>query len=139
MAPVSSKEFPDIRTTIECRFTLKLVRVMIITYSQMYRTDKSTRNIVQSFRLVWLNDWAFVYELNGSRFESRYCHLLFCMLFNEWYKYGINQDQKNLFHKGLLDIVKGWSTNIYLKTLNFSHVFWRIILEKCLIKASDFT
>ena len=71
--------------------------------------------------LDWLNGLVSFDELGG------------------WYKYGINQDQKNLFHKGLVDIVKGWSTNIYLKTLNFSHVFWRIILEKCLIKASDFT
>ena len=23
---------------------------------------------------VWLNDWVFVYELNGSGFESRCCH-----------------------------------------------------------------
>ena len=33
MAPVSSKEFLDIQATIECRFTLKLVRDLIITYS----------------------------------------------------------------------------------------------------------
>ena len=33
MAPVSSKEFLDIQATTECRFTLKLVRDMIRTYS----------------------------------------------------------------------------------------------------------
>ena len=32
-APVSSKEFLDIRATIECRFTLKRVRDMTRTYS----------------------------------------------------------------------------------------------------------
>ena len=33
MALVSSKEFLDIQTTIECGFTLKRVRDTIITYS----------------------------------------------------------------------------------------------------------
>ena len=35
---VSSKEFLDIQATIESRFTLKVIRDMIITYSQ----DEST-------------------------------------------------------------------------------------------------
>ena len=39
-APASSKEFLDIQATIECRFTLKRVRDMTRTYSQMYHTDK---------------------------------------------------------------------------------------------------
>ena len=39
-APVSSKEFLDIQTTIECGFTLKRVRDMTRVYSQMHRTDK---------------------------------------------------------------------------------------------------
>ena len=34
-APASSKEFLDIQATIECGFTLKRVRDMIKTYSQM--------------------------------------------------------------------------------------------------------
>ena len=33
-APALSKEFLDIQATIECGFTLKLVRDMMITYSQ---------------------------------------------------------------------------------------------------------
>ena len=32
---VSSKEFPDIQVSTECRFTLKRARDMIITYSQL--------------------------------------------------------------------------------------------------------
>ena len=32
IVPVSSKEFLDIQATIKCRFTLKSVRDMIITY-----------------------------------------------------------------------------------------------------------
>ena len=34
MAPVSSKDFLGIQATIECRFTLKLIRDIIITYSE---------------------------------------------------------------------------------------------------------
>ena len=34
IAPVPSKEFFDIQATVECRFTLRRVRDMIITYSQ---------------------------------------------------------------------------------------------------------
>ena len=39
-APASSKEFLDIQATVECGFTLKRVRDMARTYSQMHRTDK---------------------------------------------------------------------------------------------------
>ena len=39
-APVSSKAFLDIQTNIDCRFTLKCVRDMTRTYSQMHGTDK---------------------------------------------------------------------------------------------------
>ena len=39
-ALASSKEFLDIQATIECGFTLKHVRDMTRTYSQMHRTDK---------------------------------------------------------------------------------------------------
>ena len=34
--PVSGQEFLDIETTVECRFTLKWARDMMITYSQIY-------------------------------------------------------------------------------------------------------
>ena len=39
-APASSKEFPDIQETVKCGFTLKRVRDMARTYSQMHSTDK---------------------------------------------------------------------------------------------------
>ena len=42
--PPSSKEFLDIQATIECGFTLKRVRDMIRTYSQMHRTDKYSQH-----------------------------------------------------------------------------------------------
>ena len=51
--PVSSNELLDIQATIECRFYLKCVRDMIITYSQMHLTDKySQHNSI--IWLVWL-------------------------------------------------------------------------------------
>ena len=39
-APASSNELLDIQATIKCGFTLKCVRDMTRTYSQMHRTDK---------------------------------------------------------------------------------------------------
>ena len=71
--PVSSKEFLDIQATIECRFTLKWVRDMIITYSQMHRTDKYSQHssIIWPF---WLNGWVFIYELSGCGYEFRCYH-----------------------------------------------------------------
>ena len=60
--------------TIECWFTLKPVRDMIITYNQMHRTDAYS----QHSSIIWpvsLNGWVFVYKLRGSGFKSRCCHL----------------------------------------------------------------
>ena len=57
-----------------CGFTLKFVRDMIRTYSQMHRTDKFS----QHSSIIWpvlLNGWVFVYELSGCVFESRYSDL----------------------------------------------------------------
>ena len=75
-APVSSKEFLGIKATIECGFTLKRVRDMIRTYSQMHRTDKFSQHSSIIWP-VWLNGWVFVYELSGCEFESRCSHLNF--------------------------------------------------------------
>ena len=108
-----SKEVLDIQATIECGFTLKRVRDMIRTYSQMHRADKYSqhRSIIW---LVWLNGWVviyellasfergvpwhsgnysvcihsetlFVYELSGCGFESSCSHLnfRFCACFEE--------------------------------------------------------
>ena len=48
--PASSKEFLDIKTTIECGFTLKRVRDMIRTYSQMHHIDKYSEHR----SIIWL-------------------------------------------------------------------------------------
>ena len=61
---------------MECGFTLKCVRDMIRTYSQMHRTDKYSQHssIIWS---VWPSGWVFVYELSGCGFESRCSHLTY--------------------------------------------------------------
>ena len=61
------------RKTIECGYTLKLVRDMIIMYSQMNRTDKYSQHSSIPWP-VWLNGWVFVYELSGCGFEFNCCH-----------------------------------------------------------------
>ena len=76
MVPASSKKFLDIQATVECGFTLKLVRDMVKTYNQMHPKDKYSKDssIIWPF---WPNGWVFVYELSGCGFESRCNHLIF--------------------------------------------------------------
>ena len=75
-APASSKKFLDIQATVECGFTLKRVRDMTRTYSQMHRTDKYSEHSSIIWP-VWPNGWVFVEELSGSGFESSYSHFTF--------------------------------------------------------------
>ena len=49
--------------------SLKHVRYMIITYSQMHHTDKFLQHSSISWP-VWLNGWVFVYDLSGCGFQS---------------------------------------------------------------------
>ena len=44
-APTSSKEFLDIQATVECGFTLKRVRDMTRTYSQIEQTRQTDSKI----------------------------------------------------------------------------------------------
>ena len=62
--------------SIECGFTLKRVRDMIKTYSQMHRTDKYSQHSSIIWP-AWLNGWVFVYELSGCGFESSCSHFTF--------------------------------------------------------------
>ena len=68
-----------LKQTKDSKFTLKRVRDMIITYSQMRRTGKYSQHssIIWS---VWLNGWVFAYELSGCGFESScsHCSFLIC-------------------------------------------------------------
>ena len=63
------------RQKIERRFTLRLAYDMIITYSQMHRTDNYSqhRSIIYT---VALNGWVFIYELSACGFKFRCCHLI---------------------------------------------------------------
>ena len=62
------------RQNTECRFTLKLVRYMIITYSQMHRAYKYSQHSSIIWP-VWLNHWVFVYELSSCGFVFSCWHL----------------------------------------------------------------
>ena len=86
MAPASSKEFLDIQTTVECGFTLKLVRDMIKTHSQMHRTDKYSQHSSIIWP-VWPNGWVFVYEVSDCGFESRCSHLIFW--YGTWFEQAV--------------------------------------------------
>ena len=70
------KGVPSHSGKLECGFTLKLVRDMIKTYSQMHRTYKYSQHSSIIWP-VWPNGWVFVYEVSGCRFESRCSHLIF--------------------------------------------------------------
>ena len=89
--PASSKEFLDIQATVECRFTLKLVRDIIKTYSQMHRTDKYSQHSSIIWP-VWPNGWVLFYELSGWGFESRCSNLIF--------RYGTCFEQGVPLHSG---------------------------------------
>ena len=69
-APASSKEFLDIQATIECGFTLKRVRDMIKTYSQIYEVFDANQSLEvgrvfldlsSAFDKVWHD--GFMYKL----------------------------------------------------------------------------
>ena len=69
-----ARSFLTFRQTIMCGSTLKLVRDMLITYSQMNRTCKYSHH--SSIILpAGLNDWVFIYQVSGCGFECRCCHL----------------------------------------------------------------
>ena len=74
--PAPSKKSLDIQASIKCGFTVKRVRDMIRTYSQMHRGDKYWQQS-SIIRPVGVNDWVFVYEIIGCGFKSRCSHLNF--------------------------------------------------------------
>ena len=84
------------RQTKECGFTLKLVRDMKATYSQMHSTDKYS----QHSSIIWLvslNGSVFVQEPSYCGFKSRCCHLNF--------RYGPCIEQEVPSHSGKLQSV----------------------------------
>ena len=71
-----SLTFLDIQAIIECGFTLKRVRDMARTYSQMHHADAYSEHS-SNICSVWQNHLVFVYQLSGSGFESSCSHLKF--------------------------------------------------------------
>ena len=69
-------EFLDSQATIECGFTIKDIRDMKRTDSQMHGTDKYSEHSWIIWPL-WPNGWVFVYELSGYGFHSCFSHLTF--------------------------------------------------------------
>ena len=63
MAPASSKEFLDIQATVECGFTLKLVRDMIKTYNPLFTSNS---NIV--FVRIWSIAFPLVFVIYVGQF-----------------------------------------------------------------------
>ena len=55
MASASSKEFLDIQATVECGFTLKLVRDMIKTYKQLVVLSATSGGISDFFYKCYWN------------------------------------------------------------------------------------
>ena len=88
----SSKEFDDIQATTECGFTLKCVRDMRSTYSQMNRQYKYWE-LSSVIWLHWRNGWVFVYELSDYRLVSSSSQLNF--RFRAWFKQGVPQHSGN--------------------------------------------
>ena len=101
--------------SVRCGFTLKLVRDMIITYSQMHRKDKYSQ---QSSIIwpVWQNILVFVYELSGCGFETRCCHLYF--------RYG------TCFEQGVPDIQANYTVWIHSETRTWhdNKTRWNIVM-----------
>ena len=102
-----TKKFLDIQANGECGFTLKCVRNIIITYSQMHRTDNYSQfsSVIWS---VWPNGWVFVYELSGCGFECR------CSQLNSRYRTCFKQGvpwQSSKYRVWIRSEIRKWHDN----------------------------
>ena len=70
--PVYGKYILEIRETRDGGLTLKQMRDMMGTYSQMPQADNYSQYSLIIW-LVWLSDW--VLEVGGCEFESHYAEL----------------------------------------------------------------
>ena len=68
---ISEWQLNDLASLAKC-----YIVYMLITYSQMYHTDKFSEHswIIWS---VWLNGSVFAYELCGCKFDTRCCQISF--------------------------------------------------------------
>ena len=79
MAPASSKKFLGIQATIVCRFTLKLVRDMIITYSLIFLLA----NIKPVFR-KYSSKYSSKYSLKFRKFPT--CEICEISKYTQFYR-----------------------------------------------------
>ena len=98
---------------MEWTFTLKRVRDMIITYSQMYHTDKYSHHSSIIWP-VWLNGWMFIYELSECGFESSWClwNFRYCACF----KQGVPWHSSN-YRVYIYSETSTWHDNVSLKDI----------------------
>ena len=77
IAPVSNEEFLDIQATIECRFTLKCVRDLIITYSHYQMAlakwsswGKKYVRLDIILEIFWFSRQAYLKRVDGIVLQS---------------------------------------------------------------------
>ena len=133
--PASRKDFLDIEVSIECELTLKHVRDMIGTYSQIHRTDKYSHysSIIWP---VWLNGWVFVFELSGCAFwlSCNHWNFRFGACFQQWvpwYSGSIQESIELEFTLKCLRHMIGTYTQMHsaYKYLQNSSVIWLVWLK----------
>ena len=98
---------------MEWTFTLKRVRDMIITYSQMYHTDKYSHHSSIIWP-AWLNGWMFIYELSECGFESSWCHWNFryCACFKQGVPWHLSNYRVYIYSE-----TSTWHDNVSLKDI----------------------
>ena len=72
---LQARSFLTSRQTMQCGFTLKLLRDMIITCTQMHRTDKYSEQSL----IIWaiqLHGWVSINELSGCEFKAELKEIL---------------------------------------------------------------
>ena len=116
--PVSSKEFLDIQANIECGFSLKCIRDMIITYSQYKGFSRFFCVEVLTHVVLLISDqtfgpsiWSFVVLL--------LCSLL-CQIEAQLYK----------FFKITIYLCVGWMVQSGAPSFLFVNCFYLNVLEK---------
>ena len=85
MVPARARSSLILTPTINSRFILKLAIDMIITYTQVHRTNKYSQHS-SIIWAVWLNGLVFFYVQSGYGFKSHSCHLNFryATCFEQW-------------------------------------------------------
>ena len=128
------------KRVINWAFTLKRVRDMIRTYTQLHRADKYSEHSSIIWP-VWLNGWVFVYELSGCGFQSCCSHLNF--RYRPCFEQGVPWNSSNYrvwiysetrtWHDNnwYVHFVKIWQPSLYnLRILETSRGVWQEYIKK---------